>query len=385
MGIPIYVVLAAIFAIGAISLVTARVSRSPHLQRWARVIATASAAASAGAAIWYAFALVSGQLYSPRWHFWATAIMILVGWFGLSASWRAVTSRKWLTAILIVVTVPVIPLVQWTAPSVAAAAAAARVYDFGEGLSRVIRPAESDGLLYLAQVPRLGPLDAPFVVLGYFDYTSSASRTTQRALLDLRRRFGSQIAVLPVLYPLDPDCNPKVTSDMVGAGSNSCVYAKLSLAVWLADPAAFESFHEELIAAPAPSQFLTTEQARAKAVQLVGAETLDRALADPRIGQVLADAIAAKPRHLSSGLASEVVEGVIDLRPCVMWKGLSADDPAMITVGELNSEGLLREFEEFTGAIPQSGENVAGSTGDAMLPASLMQLLERIPGHGGDQ
>lgn len=380
--LPVLPLFCALFTLGALMLLAARFSPVGRYRDMARSVTGGVAAAMGLAAVWYFAATVSGEIMVAGWAFGVVALMALFAWPAWYGSWRAAQSRRWLTFTLVLVMGPSIPLVQWAAPSMEAMAIAGGVYDVGEGKSRIIRPANSEGGLRLADVPRLGSLDSPFAIIGFFDYTSGASRATQRALLDLHDRFGSQAVVLPVLYPLAPECNPKVTSDMVGSDPDSCTYARLSLAVWLAKPSAFAKYHRLLVSATHRDQMPTADEARFKAGELVGEDAIRRTLADPRVDQLLAGGIAAKPRTLSSGLPS--VEGgddVVDLKPCVIWKGLEDYDPIFVTVGTFDSDSLLRRFEQATGAVPQS--SVSDSTDDAASITSLLNFLSNSPDDGG--
>ncbi len=384
LDVSVFGLLCGLFSLGIVMLLVARFAPANRARAIARAVTIGCAAALAGTACWYFTSTIAGWVIVGPVTFWVMPLMVLFAWPAIRGSWRAALSYRWLTLGLVLTMGPAIPLVQWLLPSTEAMVEAARPYDYGEGESRIIRPADSGAALRLADIPHLGTLAAPYAVVSFFDYTSSDSRANERALLNLRERFGSQVVHVPVLYPLDPECNPKVTSDMVASDAGSCAYARLSLAVWLAAPESFAAFHESLVAAPRRQQMPTVEDAQATAAVLVGQENLDRALKDPRVEQMLAAAIAAKPRGLSSGLPSEAVDGVIDVRPCVMWRGLGENDPIMVAIGQLGTEGLLRDFEQHTGAVPQSSTSVASEGEDAMT--GLLDLLNnRNSSDGADQ
>jgi hypothetical protein len=83
---------------------------------------------------------------------------------------------------------------------------------------------------------------------------------------------------------LSPECNPFVPHLNSKASTNSCEYARLSLAVWHARPDLFWQFDDWLFepAKPPPA-----EEAEAYAAKLMGADKLKAALADPWVAQQL--------------------------------------------------------------------------------------------------
>lgn len=140
--------------------------------------------------------------------------------------------------------------------------------------------------------PILGPPDAPHVLLEYFDYTCRSCRTMHADLQELKRRYGRQVAVLVMAAPLNRACNPFLR-DGVPDHEGACELARLSLAVWRAEPSAFPGFHDYLMTTPLP---IPLSAARAEAERLCGAEKLAAAGKDPWIEARLVDNVAALAR-----------------------------------------------------------------------------------------
>jgi uncharacterized membrane protein len=137
-----------------------------------------------------------------------------------------------------------------------------------------------------ARHPRLGPADAPYYLVMLFDYTCEHCRVTSGYLEQGRRRYGDQLAIVPLVVPYHADCNPYVETANP-AHADSCTLARLALAVWRAKPAAFETYHFWLLASPR-----TAVAAREHAVALVGAAALDRVLSDPDLDRRIEEYVA---------------------------------------------------------------------------------------------
>ncbi len=177
----------------------------------------------------------------------------------------------------------------------------------GEGAQRKLLPTGGKAILSLGQVPTLGSPDAPHVIYHFFDYTDLWSQACHAALRDARERYGDQIVILPLVWPLDSELNPHVPVDVAQQHPGAGEYARLALAVWLADSSQFEVFHDYLLTprgdnllglTPSTISMPSLKEARAKAVELVGAAALEHALADRRIDQQIRLHVAARKREL---------------------------------------------------------------------------------------
>lgn len=176
----------------------------------------------------------------------------------------------------------------------------------GEGTNRMILHDGGRAVLRLDRMPLLGSPEAKYIIVTFFDYRHPASSVNHQALREARERYGEQMAVLPVVFPLDHMCNPRVSQDIAARYPNACDYARLSLAVWRADPSKFEDFHDFLLTPrTAAKVFITRDhsrlptltEARAKAIELVGVANLEQALADPWIDEELRRHVEAKGRQ----------------------------------------------------------------------------------------
>jgi uncharacterized membrane protein len=136
--------------------------------------------------------------------------------------------------------------------------------------------------------PRLGPADAPYVVTLLFDFKCPHCQRVH-ALLDAAvRRYNGKLAFALCPTPLNTQCNPHVQRD-VEMFRDACELAKVGLAVWAADPAAYPAFDQWMFSFEAGDRWRprTLEAATAKAVELVGQAKLDAARADPWVDEYL--------------------------------------------------------------------------------------------------
>ena len=122
--------------------------------------------------------------------------------------------------------------------------------------------------------------------------------------------------VLPV--PLNKDCNEyMVVSRPLHA--DACRYARLALAVWVADAAKFPLFHQWLFEAERPP---LPAEAMNRAAELVGRPALEAAMRSPRVEQILA-------------------------RNCRLFHVLDADALPKLILGNYVSTGRLENREAF--------------------------------------
>ncbi len=131
--------------------------------------------------------------------------------------------------------------------------------------------------------PIVGNDDAARLLVDVLDYTCTRCGKLAARLRDASGTLGDDVAVLAVIVPLDADCNPMLAS----TGEHyrhACELARLALAVWLADPAAFDGYHHWLLEQQAS---MTPDRAHEHARGLVGAPALRAALADPAIDRMI--------------------------------------------------------------------------------------------------
>jgi hypothetical protein len=138
-------------------------------------------------------------------------------------------------------------------------------------------------LIKFDDVPMLGSPDSTNIIVYLFDYTCSHCRALHPILVKTCQRLPNQLGVVCLPISLSPQCNPFLPGAS-HADSNSCEYACLGLAVWRAKPEAQRQFDDWMFASMKPPPL---EQAREYAAQLVGADKLKSALADPWVQQQL--------------------------------------------------------------------------------------------------
>ena len=133
----------------------------------------------------------------------------------------------------------------------------------------------------LDEVPMMGSPDATNLVVSLFDYTCHHCRLLHPMLREAQHRFSNQLGIVSLPMPMATNCNPAIVRYM-RPHANACEYAKLGLAVWRANPGAFAQFDDWLFT---PAQIVPSDQAKQYAAQLVGADKLEKALADEWITQ----------------------------------------------------------------------------------------------------
>jgi uncharacterized membrane protein len=154
------------------------------------------------------------------------------------------------------------------------------------GPARVMELFGGQVQLNLSEVPVMGNVDAPNVMLALHDYSCHYCRSMHGPLKAIQQAFSNQLAIISLPMPLDSACNPMVRRTP-RAHTNSCEYAKLGLTVWRANRAALASFEDYLFGPEKPPPLA---QARERAKSLVGADAFERAAHDPWVaGQLQKD------------------------------------------------------------------------------------------------
>jgi uncharacterized membrane protein/protein-disulfide isomerase len=130
--------------------------------------------------------------------------------------------------------------------------------------------------------PRLGSPHAKHELVEFFDYQCGACGVMSGFLTSLMRQYPNDIAVVLRPVPLDGSCNPHASQH-----PGSCEMTRIALAVWRVEPMAFPRFHSALLAQP------EIPLARKLALEILGADGLEKALADPRVDESIRSNIAA--------------------------------------------------------------------------------------------
>ena len=142
--------------------------------------------------------------------------------------------------------------------------------------------------LNAAELPLIGPANAKAILVGLFDYTCHHCRETRRVVKKAIDRAAGRLAIISLPMPLDKECNHLVTRT-TQEHLHACEYGALALGVFRAKPAAFPEFENWLFEPVKPPSI---EQARNKAMALVGVPALSRAMRDPWLGERLVNNIA---------------------------------------------------------------------------------------------
>jgi hypothetical protein len=147
-------------------------------------------------------------------------------------------------------------------------------------------------------VPVIGSPDAEQFIFFWFDYTDMRSRRMFAVLSEVVDAYAGRIAIITLPYPRNGACNPQqMFQQPTPIRANACEYARLALTVWKAKPAAFASFHSWLMQGTKPP---TVAQARERAAELVGTESLEPALGGPAVAELLFGGIGMIPRRFGA-------------------------------------------------------------------------------------
>lgn len=154
-------------------------------------------------------------------------------------------------------------------------------FDTGPGTDRQLTLLNGAVRVSPHEFPILGSPDAPVVIAELYDYTCPHCRRLHGHLGAARDRYGDQLAILALPVPLGAQCNRLVTQTHP-RHETACELAKIAMAVWRADPAAFERMHGWLMAGENPP---SPEAAMQHAIGLVGETALAAALDHPWVEQ----------------------------------------------------------------------------------------------------
>lgn len=152
-------------------------------------------------------------------------------------------------------------------------------------------------LLSLDELPMIGSAGASNVIVNLFDYNCPHCRLLHPILMRAQQYLGNQLGIVCLPMPMDNNCNPFVPTGHP-TFSNSCDYARLSLAVWRVNPGAYRQFDDRLFFSETP---VPVEQAREYAAQLVGTNELQSALTNQWIQQQI---LTACHLHATNWLAT---------------------------------------------------------------------------------
>jgi uncharacterized membrane protein len=152
-------------------------------------------------------------------------------------------------------------------------------------------------------VPLVGSPDARYVVTLLFDYKCPHCQQLHLLLGEAIRRTDGKLAFALCPAPLSRQCNPYVPRD-VDEFKDSCELAKIALAVWVADRAAFCAFDDWMYSFDSGDRWhpRTPDAARNKAIELLGRGKFDAARGDPWIDRYLQSSIRIYGATMQNGV-----------------------------------------------------------------------------------
>jgi len=228
---------------------------------------TAHASAALAAIIFIANANVLSSQLSIRLNF-ARSISVAAGLIALIAGVQIVVPRK-------KVEPKIVKLDKTTNDT--------RKYTVPTNLSLFPIPG-ADFRLQADRLPLLGSREAPYRIGCLFDYTCHDCRQLHgyiRAAID---KFDGQLSCLMIPMPLDKNCNSLV-EDTYPGHIDGCEYAKIFLAIHQAAPAKYDEFDRWLFSNHEEKKELET--VRQHAIELIGADALEQALASDTVQEQL--------------------------------------------------------------------------------------------------
>jgi protein-disulfide isomerase len=110
--------------------------------------------------------------------------------------------------------------------------------------------------------PLIGSPDAPHVIVEMVSYDCKHCRATHGTMKQALSRYGSQVAVIIMIVPLDRECN-KLVTNAAASHRGACATARMVLSVATLKPSAFPKFHDWLMADKERPPALTSIIARA--------------------------------------------------------------------------------------------------------------------------
>jgi uncharacterized membrane protein/protein-disulfide isomerase len=177
--------------------------------------------------------------------------------------------------------------------------------------------------------PLVGSPDARYIVTLLFDYNCPHCQQLHLMLDEAVRRYGGKLAFALCPAPLNSQCNPYIPRN-VDEFRDSCELAKVALAVWVAKREAFPAFDRWMFSFESGDHWRprSLDDARGKAIELLGQANFDAAQADPWIDRYVQTSVRIYGTTIQNGNS-----GVPKLVFASRWlipEPYSADDLVLI-------------------------------------------------------
>lgn len=240
--------------------------------------------AAAGSAVWFTilqkWIIGAFCLYCMAAHVTGLILAVLVIW-GAAKTFKNVTSQR-VTGYLPAIGLAIVGL------AMAGIMAVLQVIitppaQYLKGQSQDNLPAIDPNA-----VPIAGSPDAEYIVTLLFDYKCPHCQKMHFMLNEVIRRYNGRLAFMLCPSPLDKKCNPYILGE-AEQYKDSCEQVKIGLAVWLANREVFADFENWMFSFESGDRWRprSLDATKAKAIELVGQEKFDAALADPWIDQYI--------------------------------------------------------------------------------------------------
>ena len=296
-GIPVSALSTVLYLVALVASVYASPGRTARQQSIAFKALVASAVMAVGAGVWFmATMLVMRQTcpYCAAAHVCGVVLALLVGNWALRrraearlklASGRVFAGWGHVFVGLGGVAVLIVGQLLYISPLVHAERISGRPdTDTGPGPDRVVTLLSQRIRLRPHDYPILGSPDAKHIVLSLFDYTCPHCRDQHHNLQLARKRYGDQIAIIPLPIPLESKCNPLSQS----TGSGSCYRSEVGLALWRTAPAHYSAFDDWMYTG---AKLHSPADIRKYIVDLVGEDSYTAGRSDPWVAEQIAEAV----------------------------------------------------------------------------------------------
>ncbi|MCU0455877.1 MAG: hypothetical protein MUE74_06200, partial [Bacteroidales bacterium] len=178
---------------------------------------------------------------------------------------------------------------------------------FQSGTGTAPAYAEGESQTYVPAVeyrdfPLKGSPDAPYIVTLLFDYQCSFCQRIHFMLDEVILRYSGKVAFALCPAPLSNQCNPYIPMD-ADEFRNSCELARIGMAVWVADLEQFPVFENFMFTFESGDRWQprSPEEAKAKAIELVGSDKFNEAISDPLVSRYIETAVQIYGQTLRNG------------------------------------------------------------------------------------